>query len=250
MEDPGKKIAEPERLDRYKKEYAEFIDIAAHDLDAPLRKLGVLVERATADQPTGREYVQRIHKCLADMRAMVDSLAALSRLGLGADAQTTFNLQAVVTEAWQDIQPMASNKKASITVGMLPDVKGNWAQYRQLFRNLFQNAIIFSRKDISPAIEVQPMTLTEKESAERLNGEGNKYFAVSVRDNGIGFQKEDAETIFRPFVRLNGKSEYEGNGIGLALCKKIMENHQGTIYAESEENAGSLFVLIIPQITT
>lgn len=257
MEDAGKTTDEAinlnKELDRYKQDYAEFIETAAHDLDAPLRKLSVLVEKVTIECESGRQenirgYVPRINRCLADMRSLVDGLAMLSRIGLGAGTCTDFDLEAVVREALQDIGPFAEDKRARIAISALPLINGDRMQYRQLFKNVLQNALTFGKKDSLPVIDIQSEDLTNEEKLQRFPGNGKDYFKISITDNGIGFKQEYAEKIFRPFVRLHGKSEYTGNGIGLALCKRIAENHQGTIYAEGNEDTGARFVLIIPQI--
>lgn len=253
MEDAGKTMAGSaglsNELNRYKQEYAEFIETAAHDLDAPLRKLSVLVEKVTAECESGRQenaraYVPRINRCLSDMRSLVDDLALLSRVGLGAGDFTEFDLETVVREALQEIDLPAEDKKTGITISSLPVIKGDRVQYRQLFKNLLQNAVTFGKKDISPVITIQSEAITNEEWQRG----GGDYCKISITDNGIGFKQEYAEKIFRPFVRLHGKSAYGGNGIGLALCRKIIENHQGIIYADGNENTGARFVLIIPQI--
>lgn len=227
--------------------------MAAHDLDAPLRKLGVLIEKVAAECQQERRdnveaYMKRINRCLGDMRSLIDSLTILSRAGIGPGTITEFGLDTVVQEAWRELQPAADDKEAQLTVEPLPVVKADRIQYRQLFKHLLQNAIIFGKKEVVPQITVKAEMLTGAEKENWLEGrEGSDHYKITVEDNGIGFRPEYAERIFRPFVRLHGKSEYEGNGIGLALCRKIAENHRGVIYAEGQEDAGARFVLIISQ---
>jgi light-regulated signal transduction histidine kinase (bacteriophytochrome) len=256
MNDPGKTATDiaylNRELERYKQEYAEFIDIAAHDLDAPLRKLGVLVDRVITEcENDSREniggYLPRINRCLADMRLLVDNLAILSRVSLETTGYAELKLETVVQEALSEIRSLTENAGAGITVSALPDVYGDKTQYRQLFKSLLQNAVTFAKKDIPPVITVQSETLSNEERVQRFPPGNKEYYRISITDNGIGFHPEHAEKIFRPFVRLHGKSEYAGSGIGLALCKRIAENHQGILYADSKENTGSRFVLIIPQ---
>lgn len=248
-------VVNPGEPDQYRQVYAELIETAAHDLDAPLRKLGILVERVTAEcekeQPQNIPgYVSRINRCLSDMRSMIDSLTLLARAGLGAGNQTVFNPEEVIRDAWRELQPAANEKKAQLSVGSLPLISGDRAQCKQLFKHLLQNAVVFAAKDIAPEVTVHAEALSGQEKQSRFAGrEGGEYCKITVEDNGIGLSPEDAERIFYPFVRLHGKSEYEGNGIGLALCRKIAENHRGIIYAESREDTGSRFVLIIPQTT-
>lgn len=257
MEDAGK-ITEVKRLsrklERYQKDYAEFIEIAAHDLDAPLRKLGVWIEKIMAEcgnEPGGRaqDYVKRVNTCLGDMRSMVDNLAMLSQLGLRNVDLVRFNPETVIREILGEMDDLVKAKNVSITIAGLPDIEGDIAQYRLLFKNLLQNAIRFSKKDVPPAIVIQAEAITDEEKERWLLEKDRPYYKISIADNGVGFRQEYAEKIFRPFVRLHGKSEYEGNGIGLALCRRIIDNHQGIIYADSDETTGARFILIIPQTT-
>jgi signal transduction histidine kinase len=116
-----------------------------------------------------------------------------------------------------------------------------------LFRNLLENAIRFSKKDNPPDIQVSAQAVTGKEKNSYGLQKDTNYFKITCSDNGIGFRQEYAEKIFRPFVRLHGKSEFPGNGIGLALVRSIVDNHRGIIYAESAENEGARFILLLPQ---
>ena len=236
----------------YQKDYAEFIDIAAHDLDAPLRKLSLLIERLTHKYKTEpgsdmQDYFSRIQTSLTDMRSLVDSLARLSGLSSVPVKNVICDFNSIVGETVNDLRQQAQHKEISVTLSALPVVEGDMAQYRELFQNLLQNAVRFSKKDgpLEIKISAAPLSAVEK---HRLGLPVDKtWFGVAVIDNGIGFSQEYAEKIFRPFVRLHGKSEYPGTGMGLAICKKITENHGGIIYAESHENNGATFTLILPQ---
>jgi light-regulated signal transduction histidine kinase (bacteriophytochrome) len=226
---------------QYKKEYAEFIDHAAHDLDAPLRKLGVLIERLTQklgpDQSKEVEgYVQRIHSQLAGMRSIIDSLSGLSHVSAGLEQVESFPVERVIEEAWLELKETVNETGATIhTVkGSLPMVTGDKEQYRTLFRELFSNALKFRKKEETPKIEIDAVAVEDS-------------WQFTVADNGIGFRQEDAEKIFKPFVQLQGKSESGGNGIGLAMCKAITDNHRGTIFATSTEYGGTRIIFILPQ---
>lgn len=239
-------------LERYKEEHAEFIDIAAHNLDAPLRKLGVLIDRVTnkygdSKDPEAAGYLQRISGCLNDMRSLIDNLAILSRVSSGNLKPSPFALETLVRDEWQELRQIVGEKKALISTDSLPEIEGDVSQYRQLFRQLLTNSIRFSKNDEVPAIHIRAQTVTDKEKKWHGLDPDVRYCKIEIRDNGIGFKQEYAEKIFRPFLRLHGKSEYSGNGIGLALCKRIVENHRGIIYAESAENEGARFVLLLPQ---
>lgn len=249
-------MAEFERLqkllDRYKEEYAEFIDIAAHNLDAPLRKLSVLIERLTSKQGNGNEedlqgYITRIRTALDDMRSLIDSLATLSRVTTASLKVDNAPLETIVEHEWRELKMMTRDKFAILTTSSLPVIEGDALQYRHLFRELLENAMRFSRKDRRLEINISAAPITGKEKTAYGLPVGTDYYKITCKDNGIGFRQEYAEKIFRPFVRLHGKSEFPGNGIGLALCRSIVDNHRGVIYAESAENEGARFTILLPQ---
>ena len=243
----GKKI-----IDNYKKEQAEFIEIASHDLDTPLRKLSYLIERVTSKYKISPEeetqtYVHKIETCLADMRSMVDSLRNLYRVTTDTGEWVPCNIETIVQDVMQELQRAENKEKVTITFTSLPIVEGDIMQYRQLFKNLFENSIRFRKKDIPATIRLSAGPL-EEEAMRIWDLQGNKnYFKIDVTDMGIGFKQEDAEKIFHPFVRLHGKSNFPGHGIGLAICRKITDIHQGIIYAEGRENEGARFILILPE---
>jgi signal transduction histidine kinase len=248
-------MAEFERLqkllERYKEEYAEFIDIAAHNLDAPLRKLSVLIERLTSKQ-NGKEedmqgYTTRIKTALDDMRSLIDSLATLSRVTTASLKIDNAPLETIVEHEWRELKMMMRDKFAILTTASLPTIDGDALQYRHLFRELLENAMRFSRKDKRLEINITAQPMSGKEKSVYGLRAGTEYYKIVCQDNGIGFRQEYAEKIFRPFVRLHGKSEFPGNGIGLALCRSIVDNHRGVIFAESEENEGARFTILLPQ---
>jgi signal transduction histidine kinase len=138
-------------------------------------------------------------------------------------------------------------KDLRVQVGRLPGIWGIAFQYKQLFKNLFENAIKFSKKNNPAKIHVKAELLNDKEKKMFDLDGGKKYYRIDISDNGIGFNQDYAEKIFEPFVRLHPRSDYEGNGIGLSICKRIVINHKGRIFAEGNENGGSRFVLILPE---
>jgi len=248
-------MAEFERLqkllERYKEEYAEFIDIAAHNLDAPLRKLSVLIERLThpdSHSDQNREgYITRIRTSLEDMRSLIDSLATLSRVTTASLKVDSAPLETIVEHEWRELKMVTRDKFAVLTTSSLPVIEGDALQYRHLFRELLENAMRFGRKDRRLEINISAVPINGKEKISYGLPAGLEYYKIVCKDNGIGFRQEYAEKIFRPFVRLHGKSEFPGNGIGLALCRSIVDNHRGVIYAESEENEGARFTILLPQ---
>jgi signal transduction histidine kinase len=236
----------------FKKEYTEFINLATHDLDAPLRKLSTLVGMLTRkvkpalDDPDALGYIDRIESCVTDMRALIDSMSLLSHVTTDTEPYSTCDLEKIVQQTVESAQTIIKQKKAVIKISELPTVEGMPGQLRMLFKNLLENALKFSRDEVPPQIEIKspPLTIEEKNEWQLP---GNNYYKIEIIDNGIGFKEENAEKIFKPFVRLNGKSQFDGTGIGLAISRKITDNHQGILFAESNENYGSRFVLILPQ---
>lgn len=134
-----------------------------------------------------------------------------------------------------------------ITMDKLPQVSGALTQLKQLFTNLIGNAIKFRKPGKSPAIQITSTIASGEELKQYHLPANRKYHRIAVSDNGIGFDPEYAERIFQAFQRLHGKSEYPGSGVGLAICKKIMDQHNGAIYAEGQRGAGASFILIFPE---
>ena len=146
-----------------------------------------------------------------------------------------------------DIESAVQEKKAKFNIKTLPSLAVNPGLIRPLFSNLISNALKYSKKDIDPVIDIYAEQETAAEKGNGLNGLRNrKFWRIFVEDNGIGFDQKYAEQIFEMFVRLHGNSEYEGTGIGLALCKQIVEKHNGFISALSKENDGATFIISLP----
>jgi signal transduction histidine kinase len=233
--------------DEYRKEYAEFIALAVHELDTPLRKLSVLIDRLktnTALGNAGDPYLPRIELCLADMRTLINTLSGLSNCASTKRKSKACDLGRLVEKLAQDIPLL--QQEGTLNMSSLPVISGDPEQFELLFRNLLENAARFKKKEKKTCVDIHIETLFEDERESFALKQDRIYYKIVISDNGIGFPAEYANEIFKPFVRLHGKSDYPGNGIGLALCKKIMENHEGIIYAESPENEGARFILILP----
>jgi signal transduction histidine kinase len=236
----------------YKAQHIDFVESAAHDLHAPLRKLSVLIERLIAKHEPlfssdAKEYVNRIQTCIEEMRSLINGLTELARTDAETNEFIACDLNVIIKETLQMMREEIEKKNAVVYIDPLPVIQGSDFQYRQLFKNLFENAIKFSQKDIPTKIEVKVESIAAEEE-NRFNLENQKkYHKIEIRDNGIGFNQNYAEKIFEPFTHLHPRSKYDGNGLGLAICKKIVMNHKGIIYAEGNENKGSRFVLILPE---
>lgn len=233
--------------DGYRKEYAEFIDLAVHELDAPLRKLSVWFDKISSSNHLNEEdakYFPRINVCIAEMRSLINGLSTLSALNTAHREIVECDLNALVDKVVKEY-PVLQEARA-FERGALPVLCGDPEQYEMLFRSLLDNAIRFQKKGDHPRIKIKVSLLPEEEGPAFLLKQDTTYYKIVVLDEGIGFKSQFAADIFKPFVRLQGRSEYPGNGIGLALCKKIVENHEGFIYAEGVENGGASFILILP----
>jgi light-regulated signal transduction histidine kinase (bacteriophytochrome) len=235
-----------------REKFSDFVEAAAHDLHAPLRKLSVLIDRVFikhADQfdEGAKEYVSRIESCIAEMQSLIDDLTELAKADINSESITACDLNLIVKHAMETMSDEIDRKQAWIRIGSLPLLHGNEIQYRQLFKNLLENAIKFSKKNETVKIDLQAEAVTRDEKNIFHLPEEKNYYKIIISDNGIGFNNAYAEKIFEPFVRLHSKSDYEGNGLGLSICKKIVANHNGIIYAEGNEEAGSRFILILPE---
>lgn len=234
-----------------KKEHDEFIYIAAHDLQAPLRQLSTFVERLTnkLKEDPGEEvksYVRRIVSTVTDMQSLINSLVDLSTITETTHVFEKCDLNELIKNILKDIQPLIAENNTIITCSSLPVIEGDCPQLKYLFKNLVTNSIKFQKKDAPLQIKITSEKINQEEKKTFNLPAGKIYYKIEVTDNGIGFDKKFSEKIFQPFQRLQGKSG-SGNGIGLAICKKIMEKHHGVIYAEGSENAGARFIVILPE---
>jgi signal transduction histidine kinase len=226
----------------------EFLHLATHDLDAPLRKINLMTERLAAKIKPGEdgaEIISRISANLKDMRAMIDGVAKLAE-PYDADERTTVDLNTMINQLLAITRSDHPEKTITTELDALPLLSGNAEAYRELFYNIIENAVIFSADD-AVFISIRSADVKEEEKQALQLENGIKFYKITVHDKGIGFSQQDAEKIFQPFTRLHGKSAYPGSGLGLAICKKIVENHHGLIHAETTENEGARFILFLPQ---
>jgi signal transduction histidine kinase len=241
-------------LDLYQQEYIDFIDLAAHELDAPLRKLSLLTGRLTDKfEIVSRDkdmhgYIDRINNIVQSMQSVIDSMTVLAKITSDNPGYTSCNLTEIVQQLIEELVAPISSSNAVIHISSLPVIEGNAMQLNRLFRNLLENSLKFTRENVIPEINIRSSRLSPEEHGKLKLEASGEYHKIEIADNGIGFKNEHAEKIFRPFVRLHGKSKFGGNGMGLAICKKIVENHHGVMYANSNEKEGTRFVLVLPQI--
>lgn len=241
-----------EALYQSNRELEEFAYVASHDLQEPLRKITTfssrLMERyKEALTGEGEMYLTRMNASAENMRVLINDLLEFSRIANGQQPASDTNLRLVVKMVKSDLELIIEETGSSINIGDLPVVEAIPAHMKQLFQNIIGNAIKFRRTGVPPVINIACSGVDEaKIKKHRLNKE-QKYYEITITDNGIGFEKEYAQKIFHIFQRLHGKAEYPGSGIGLAVCKKIVEHMGGVISAESIPGEGSVFSIIIPE---
>jgi PAS domain S-box-containing protein len=228
----------------------EYAYVASHDLKEPLRKISTFGDRLMVSQyehlnDDGKLYLDKIINSSRRMQAMINDLLSISMIA-GNKSFEPYSLQKILDEVQQTLEYKIEEKEATIVVDEMPVVSIVPSQFRQLFQNLISNSLKFTRDGEKPHISISGKYLRRQDVLLYELAIAKKYLQISVTDNGIGFDNRFASKIFTIFQRLHGKDEYEGTGIGLAICKKIAENHGGTIFAESKLGEGTTFHIIIP----
>jgi PAS domain S-box-containing protein len=236
-----------EELKRSNKDLEQFAYIASHDLQEPLRKIKVFGERLTSkyrDQlgSDGESYIDRMQNATYRMEILIDDLLAFSRLSR-TEPYVKTSMVSIVRAVLSDLEVRIEEKNAMVIAGELPEMEVIPAQITQLFQNLIGNALKFNKKDVPPVIRIWSAPVTDEHKEENKT----RYFRIYIEDNGIGIDPQYADKIFVIFQRLHGRSEYEGTGIGLAVCKKIIDNHHGTIGVKSEVGKGATFIITLPE---
>jgi PAS domain S-box-containing protein len=242
-------------LNRSNQELAEFAYIASHDLQEPLRKIQsfgtLLVEQFAPDlNPTSQDLIQRMHHAAERMNVLVKDILAYSRLNTHHQPFRQVDLNVLVQEVLGDLELTMCEKKAQVVVEDLPSIHGNPLHLRLLFQNLLSNTLKFMAPDQPPQVRVSAREVTIFDIPVPMRQREPSYLAISVEDNGIGFDERYHNRIFQLFQRLHGKDQYAGTGIGLTICKKVAEMHGGTIAAQSQPGQGATFTVYLPQSVT
>lgn len=238
-----------EQLERSNHELEQFAYIASHDLQEPLRKIQTfadLVKDHLHDKTTTERYFSKINSSAQRMSMLINDVLNYSRLTKTGEQFADADLNRILKQVLSDFELLIEQKQAVITHSELPVIKGIPLQLNQLLSNLISNSLKFSEN--KPEINISWRILSANEVERkypRLNVD-NTYIELIFKDNGIGFEQQYAEQIFIIFQRLNNQRIYSGTGIGLALCKKIVEHHQGIITASSEKGQGATFTIILP----
>ena len=239
-------------LQRSNAELAQFAYIASHDLQEPIRKVATftqMLEAALGDTTDRQQhYLGKIKNASARMLLLIRDVLTFSQLSRDTDLVRETDLSVIIDNVVDDLELLIDQKQATVTYGKLPVVEAVPLQMSQLFGNLISNALKFTRADSNPVITISGTLLdTAALKSYPMLDTRCAYYHMQVSDNGIGFDQHYAEQIFEIFQRLHGKKEFEGTGIGLAMCKKILQNHHGHIYATSETGQGATFHILIPE---
>ncbi|AMV17458.1 sensor histidine kinase [Planctomyces sp. SH-PL14] len=224
------------------RELEQFASVASHDLQEPLRKIEAfgdrLKTRSTTLEETSRDYLERILASASRMRTLINDLLSFSRVTTRAQPFARINLDKVAREVVSDLEGRLQQVSGRVEIGPLPEIEADPTQIRQLFQNLIGNALKFHKPDVPPVVQVAGQMLSPSRKGAQVE--------LTVKDNGIGFEEVYLDRIFEVFQRLHGRNEYEGTGIGLAICRKIAERHGGTITARSRPEQGAEFIVTLP----
>ncbi|HJW18791.1 MAG TPA: PAS domain S-box protein, partial [Flavisolibacter sp.] len=231
----------------------EFAYAASHDLKEPIRKIhffGERLKQSLGDKmnPEENRYFDRIESASKRMGSLIDDLLSYSQISLRPRVYDLVDMNQLMELVLEDLDLEIEDKEATVIVDTLFSMQGHQRQLQQAFQNLISNALKYSKPGVAPYVQVSFQQLAGKDTGLNLpEDEQEKIFnCISVSDNGIGFEQAEAERIFNVFTRLHGNAEYRGTGIGLSIVRKVIENHNGYIWANSEPGAGSTFYILLP----
>mgnify|MGYP002778034041 CR=1 FL=1 len=229
----------------------QFASVASHDLQEPLRKIQVFGNQLQEKfsevlGAQGRDYIERMQNAVGRMQSLIDDLLIFARIASRAQPFVATNLEQVVQEVLSDLEVRLQQTGGRVEVEQLPTIDADPIQMRQLFQNLIGNALKFHRPQTSPAVRIYSRVAIAPPQPAAENSASVATCQVLVADNGIGFEPKYQERIFQAFQRLHGRSQYEGTGMGLAICRKIAERHGGSITATSTPGQGATFIVTLP----
>ena len=241
-----------EKLERSNEELERFAYVASHDLQEPLRKVRVFGDmleaeygEALADE--GRDYLRRMRGAATRMGALINDLLTFSRVKTRDVSFAPVDLGELTRIVVSDLMVRIDETGGTVDVGDLPSIVADPSQMRQLLQNVLGNALKFHRKGVPPVVSIRGRLMAPSEAGGARDApDGGPVCVLEVTDNGVGFDEAYLERIFAPFQRLHTRTEFDGSGVGLAVCQRIVERHGGRITARSIEGRGSTFVVTLP----
>ncbi|WP_170117574.1 ATP-binding protein [Chitinophaga ginsengisoli] len=239
----NEELAELNReLKQSNEDLQQFAHVASHDLKEPLRKIKTYISRLEEDinTPLSAEsttYISKMYLAADRMYSMIDGVLAYSMINGSKQEIQNIDLNRIINDIVNDLEILITQKRAVIHYKELPNIEGASVLIYQLFYNLISNSLKFCHADIYPVIIIKSTLIHDNDQ---------QYVHIELSDNGIGFNHEEAAFIFNTFARLNPKDKYEGTGLGLSLCKKIVQRHKGKIYAKGVTSQGATFIIILP----
>jgi len=238
-------------LHRSNEDLLQFAHVSSHDMKEPARKISLfaslLMEECSEQlDKKGMSYLGRIANSAKRLYAMIEGVLSYSSLQGMEQTAGPVDLNSIIAGIENDFEIVVQQKQAAIQYTNLPVIEGSSVLTTQLFSNLISNSLKFSQADVRPVIDISAAPVTPEEVTKEKLDERRAYTRITLTDNGIGFDQQYADRIFQIFSRLNSKDQFEGTGLGLALCRKIVERHRGVIRASGRENEGSTFTIILP----
>jgi PAS domain S-box-containing protein len=243
------------KLERSNRELQDFAQVASHDLQEPLRKIlafGDRLEKKAGQllDEESRDYLKRMVNAAARMQILITDLMTFSRVESGAKAFVQTDLALIAKEVSADLETRIEQTGGRVEIEELPVIDADPIQMRQLLQNLIGNSLKYYRAGVPPVVRIYSQTLNERrrDSITKSGGLAQQLCQILVVDNGIGFDEKYLDRIFNMFQRLHKKGEYEGTGVGLAICRRIVDRHNGSITASSRPGEGTTFVVTMPVI--
>ncbi|MDB5239747.1 MAG: response regulator [Spirosoma sp.] len=243
-----------QELNTSNEDLARFAYVASHDLQEPLRKIilysDMIKQKLYGQIDSDTDFrLEKIIYSASRMRELIRGILQFSRNDHDAGSFQLIDLNLLVGQVLSDMNEEIEGKQALVSVGQLPKIWGEPVQMRQLFQNLVNNAMKFGKAGTKTEVNIHGKLLKADQLVELSNKKPQTdYHQILVKDNGIGFKMEYANAIFSAFTRLHTYSEYEGTGIGLSICKKIVDRHNGFIKAESQLDQGATFIIMLPDV--
>ena len=230
-----------EELKRSNQELMDFAAVASHDLQEPLRKIVMFGDRLEGHVPEeetkGRDYLDRMRKSASRMQGFIEALLKLSSVSSRGQPFQRVDLHQLTLDVIEDLEARITHTKAQVNIdkNKLPTLEADPTQMRQLIQNLISNALKYHQEDVAPVLEISSRPLRDG------------FWEILVKDNGIGIEAHQINLVFHPFERANSAKLFEGTGMGLAICKRIVDRHAGSIHVVSEPNKGTSFIILLPE---